>query len=213
MTDSKKPITIKMFLHRSSSRAAVAAEGFLSKYHEFLSSPEIGPIAGPILAQVKAGTLMPTPALAQLRDAVFAYKVQKDIAEANAKLAKASETAEDKPSSYKWQTIVYDPRGKMIVHTRKDAEGNIEHYPLDRTFKFNQHAEGWADRELFDEEPGSYAVITHNPTGAQETIERSDSIARIMKAGKRPVVRNGSPSSSLSFGVKSKPTRVTFSAG
>jgi len=212
-----KPITIKQWLHYSSTRSAASAIGFITKYREFLSSPEVTHIAGPVLAQVDAGTLMPTPALALLKDALNTYQNNKALAEVEAKLAKASETKEEKPSSFKWNTIVYDPRGNMIVHTRKDAEGNIEHYPLDRTFKFNQHAEGWADGELFDEEPGSYAVITHTPTGAIETIQRGDAIARIMRSKKSAVVRVGaspsSLSSSLSFGTKVKETRVSFSHG
>ena len=197
-----------MFLHRSTTRAAASAIGFLNTYNEFLHSAEVEPIAAPILAQVAEGSLMPTGALALLKDALNTYQNNKALAEVEAKLAKASE-ASSKPNNKTWQATVYDSKGNVIQVTNK--EGKL--VDLDEGFALNQRASEWADRRLFESEPNSYAVITHVPTGARETIERGDAIARIMRSKKSPAVRVGAPSSSLSFGTKVKETRVSFSHG
>jgi hypothetical protein len=42
----------------------------MDTYNEFLHSAEVEPIAAPILAQVAEGSLMPTGALALLKDAL-----------------------------------------------------------------------------------------------------------------------------------------------
>jgi len=210
MSDAKKrPITIKQWLHYSSTRSAASAIGFLTKYREFLRSSEVSHIAAPILAQVDAGTLLPTPALVILKDALNTYQNNKALAEVEAKLAKASETKEEKPSKT-WQATVYDSKGNVIQATNK--EGKL--VDLDMSFKLNQEATGWVDRRLFNCEPNSYAVITHTPTNAIETIQRGDAIARIMRSKKAPAARAGSKSAgSLSWGSKASQTRVTFSAG
>jgi len=184
----------------------------MDTYNEFLHSAEVEPIAAPILAQVAEGSLMPTGALALLKDALNTYQNNKALAEVEAKLAKASETKEERPSKT-WQATVYDPKGNVIQVSRTDTDGNVEIVDLDEGFALNQRATEWADRRLFECEPNSYAVITHTPTGAIETIQRGDAIARIMRSKKSPAVRVGASSSSLSFGTKVKETRVSFSHG
>lgn len=206
-----KKITIKQWLHYSSTRSAASAIGFLDKYREWLETSEVKPIAAPILAQINAGTLMPTPALDLLKEAINAYQNQKALAEVEAKLAAKVNTTDD--TKYKprknWQAIIYDPKGNIV--SQVNAQGKM--VDLDESFELNQRASEWADRRLFECEPNSYAVITHTPTNAIETIERGHAISRIMRGKKSPAVRVGQPSSALSFGCKVHQTRVTFSGG
>jgi hypothetical protein len=123
MSDAKKrPITIKMFLHRSTTRAAASAIGFLNTYNEFLHSAEVEPIAAPILAQVAEGSLMPTAALAMLKDALNTYQNNKALAEVEAKLAaQSSEHTSERPSKT-WQATVYDSKGNVIQMTNKEGK-------------------------------------------------------------------------------------------
>jgi hypothetical protein len=217
--NSDKPISVKMWLRRSQSKAAASALGFLSKYREWLQTSEVAHIAAPILTQIDAGTLLPTPALELLKTAISTYHNEKTVAEVEAKLAaKSADVAEGESNGESgaiknWQATVYDPKGNVVIVSWETAEG-IRTKALDESFNLNQRATGWADRRLFEDcSPGSYAIITHIPTGATETIQRGDAYARILRSGKRPAVRSGSKGNSLGFQTKAHQTRVSFSAG
>jgi len=201
-----------MWLRKANSKASASALGFIQSYREWLVSSEVAPIATPIIRQVDEGTLMPTNALPQLRDAIFAYMVKQEADQAEAKhAAKLDQSEGDSEGPAKvWRATIYNSKGE-IVQARK-ANGKVE--DLIQEFSLNQRASEWVDRRLVLDCPSDcHGVVTHLPTGRELTIERADSHARVFRPGKRPVIRNGKPSGGLGFQAKASQTRVTFSAG
>ena len=111
-----------------------------------------------------------------------------------------------------WCVTVYDCRGNVVQDSRgKDIVAG---------FDLASAADRFADRRLFDSEPGSYAIVNNtrmlradDSPILSNTVTRDDAIPRVLKGRRPSVSRKGAPPSGLSFGCKVSQTRVTFSAG
>jgi len=218
MADTKeRKMTAKGFLAKTNTKAANSALAFLSQYREYLLTGELSAKAGPILSkldtdraealsQKRDTSVMAAEALREIQYAVMSHIIESDV-------VKADKVAEPAPRQSKnpWRTTIYNAEGE--VQTRVTEKGEVE--DLVKGFDLGQRANEWADRRLFDGASDWYAIVQHTVLANVFTrIERSDSIARILKQPKGPAIQQkGKSTKTLGFGVKAKETRVSFSRG
>lgn len=207
MTTERK-MTARGFLAKTNTKAAMSAKGFIDGYREYLLTGEVAYVTAPIVEKLDNGALLPTPALNEIRDAVFAHVLELDRIKAEESIEKAGSPSVN--SEKHFHVTVIDAATGMVCMREKE-DGTLE--KLSKRFSKPQDAERWADRRLFDGAPSWFAKVTHHDT-PWDIIERDDAIARILKrprnASTRTVKYGGS---SLNFGTKVKETTVKFSQG
>lgn len=202
-------MTPKGFLHKTTTKAAGSALAFLASYREYLLTSEVSVVTSPIIARLDAGEILPTPALEEVKAAVFTHMLASDALKAEAAIEKQQQPKKTKPHV----AMIYDETG--VIATRLNEEGEVEE--LIKAFDMPQDAMRWIDRRLVEAAPRSYATLDHTKTvGAgsamQETITRNESFERIYKVARGPVMKPQSKSTPrLGFGVKAHPSKSTFS--
>lgn len=205
MSDNRK-MSAKGFLHKANLKAGNSASAFLLAHREWLTTGEIASIAMPILAKVEANEIMPTPALQEIKNAVFNHMIASEISKAE----KAIEKAQEPGSTKAHVATILDENGKIATHI--NAKGNEE--DLIKSFDLPQEAMRWVIRRLIEAAPNSYAVIDHIKTVQQEIVTRDDAFAIEFRTKKGPVMKAHSKTTSkLSFGVKASQDHASFSRG
>ena len=203
------------FLRKAQGK--VSAAGFLAEQRAWLLSLDAAiaalPVDGeplkttsPILAKVDNGSLLPTPALAQIGKVVLDFHLATETAKA--------EAAQDKsamPGAKPLVTTIYDADG--VVLTKVTEKGEIK--DLIEKFTSEADAQGWADRRLFEQSPGSYAVIRDGRMASWERmILRDASVSRIMKEKKKAVMTHGpAKEAPLTSRMRVAPTHFRTSGG
>lgn len=206
MTTEKKPrnMTPNGFLSKAVN--AKSALAFLEAHRDYMLTGEIAKVTSPILKKVDEKELLPSPALAEIRTAVMNHIMISAINSARNSAEKAQASGSpDKP----YLANVYDADGKIVEV--KNAEGEL--VELSKAFALPQEAERWCDRRL--EECASDCrgeVIATHMNMMVSHISRVEALGRLLKQ------RGGStggkaPSGNLSWGVKAKPSKSTFSHG
>ena len=205
MAETKeRKMSPKGFLAKTQTKAANSAIAFLAQYRDYLVTGELKDKTSPIIAQVDAGELLPTPALREIQYAVMTHIIESDAAKAD----KAAEPA-TKGTRKSWKASIYDAAG--VLQTKINGKGEEE--DLIQGFDLGQRANEWADRRLFEGTHGWYAIVEHTTlTNVSSRIERGDAMARVLRQPKGPAIhQKGKSTKTLGFGVKAKQTRVTFS--
>jgi len=207
-------MTNKMFLHRASGKAAISASAFLEQHREFLQSGELELFTTPILLKVDSRELMPTPALEEIKSVVLAHHLAEQIRIEQEKMEKAGEPTK---SSKSYVATIYNSKTGEVVQEKNDKGKIVD---LKESFDDGTRAEGWTDRRLFDGAPHWFGVVESTKLFRQDgtafaaTILRDDSIARILRKPKAPVMKAQKKAGGrLSFGVKAKESRASFSRG
>lgn len=214
-TDKKeRNMTPRGFLHKSNTKAGASASGFLAQYRSYLETGELAEVTSPILRKLDDKALMPTPALEAIKAVVLIHMIAKDAEKANDSIqnpAKGS-TARVKP----WTSTIYNAKDE--IQTRINDDG--EEVELVASYDHPQDAERWVDRRLFEGQSDWYGVCVHstitiNGKPLTTTISRGDSIARLLKQKKGPVMQpqKGNGDGKLGFGAKVKESRCHFSKG
>lgn len=201
MSEDKKirNMSIKGFLHKA--KGQVNAREFLTTHKQFLLVNVCA--SAPVLSDMENGLILPTPALEKVRGFAFQAFLDGEIAKAE----KMNEPRESKTMDH--VVTIYDASGKVL--TRIDEDGDEKE--LVKGFDLGQRGSEWADRRLFEQESGAYAIIVH-AVGSPSRIERDDAIARIFKKGPGQSCRkNAKAPGRLSFGVKAVQSRASFSGG
>jgi hypothetical protein len=183
-----------------------SAEGFLKQYREYLLTGELYSITTPIVDRLDNGDLLPTPAMAELTNVVFAHIQAIETQKALDSIAnKESEGGSTAGASKPVQAIIFDSNGNET--DRKGCDKG-------------QEGMRWVDRRLFEASPGSYGEVVHTSVmikgePMKETISREDSFARIL--GNRspgPVLKRRPTSvSRLGGQMKVSQSRAHFSHG
>lgn len=216
MTDTKKrTMSAKGFLHKSNGKAALNAIAFLAAHREWLQTGELALFTTPILLKVDSRELMPTPALEQIKEVVLAHHLAEEIRIAQEKMAKAGEPTEGKSKNY--VATVWNSKGEIVQ--APDSNGKIK--DLKDSFDTSTQAERWADNRLFEGAPDWFCVVETTHVFKQDgspftaTILRDDSIARILKRPKAPVMKaqKSGKGGKLSWGVKVHESKASFSHG
>jgi hypothetical protein len=213
MTERK--MSPKGFLHKASGKAANSASAFIATHREWLETGELALFTTPILLKVDSREMMPTPALEEIKAVVLAHHLAEEIRLAQEKMEKADEPTEGKSKSY--VARIYDSKTGEVVQEKNDKGKLVD---LKESFDDGTRAEGWTDRRLFAGAPHWFGVVESTKLFRQDgtafaaTILRDDSIARILRKPKAPVMKAQKKSGGrLSFGVKAKESRASFSRG
>jgi len=206
--DSEKKarnMTVRGFLAKTNSKAATSASAFISQYRDYLTTGELAPLTAPIVAKVESGTLMPTPALAEIQNAVLTHM----ILLANKEL-EATEGKVIIPSKKVWKAKILDGRGNICVRIKENGEAE----ELDRSFEHASEADRWVDRNLVECGSDCHGEIDHATMNIHTIVLRQDAMARVFKAKKGPTIHHKSKTTAtLGFGVKCSQDRASFSKG
>jgi hypothetical protein len=212
-TNKERTMSPKGFLHKATTKAAASASAFIAQHRAWLESGELKDATVAILASVDNHSMMPTPALEEIKVIVLNHLIASEIRKGEESIAAQEASPE---TSKNWIATIYNSKGEVV--TRINAKGNEEE--LRQSFDLAQEADRWTDRRLFDSEPDCYGVIQHtsllNKDGEAMafTIMRNDAIGRILQAPKGAVMKGQAKSSGrLGFGVKCKEDRSVFSRG
>jgi cell pole-organizing protein PopZ len=204
MTDRK--MSAKGFLHKTTTKAAGSAMAFLATHRDWLLNGEVAIATSPIIAKMDAGEILPTPCLEEVKAAVFNHMIAADALKAEASVEKEQAPKKTKPHV----GTIYEETG--AIATRINNEGEVEE--LIKSFDMPQDCQRWCDRRLVEAAPRSYATMDHVKTAQQEVINRDEAHERIFKVKSGPVIKPVSKSTPrLGFGVKSHPSKSTFSHG
>ncbi len=211
MSEKKeRKLTPKWFLHKTTTKAANSALAFITAHRDFLTMGELASKTSPILAKLDNKELFPTPALNQIKQAVLDHMI---ALEAN-KFEQAIEKAQnDEAQGKKSKPFVAQIlNAKMELCTRLKDNGEIEE--LQKEFDLPQEAQRWCDRRLVEGAPDWHATIDDARTGTHEYILRNESIQRTFRKKKGPTMHpRKMTTDKLSFGVRAKQDRASFSHG
>jgi len=217
MTTEKKTRSMspKGFLHKSTGKAALAAASFIETHRAWLETGELALFTTPILLQVDSKALMPTPALEQIKEVVLAHHLAEETRLAQEKMNSASESGEGKTSKA-YLAIIWNSKGE--IQQAEDSNGKMK--DLRQSFDKSTQAESWVDNRLFNGSPDWFGTIEATKLFKQDgsvftaTVLRVDAIGRVLKAPKGPVLKAQKKSGGrLSFGVKCKESKASFSRG
>jgi hypothetical protein len=229
-TDTKikaeRKMTVNGFLKKAST--ANSALGFLSAHKEWMLSGELTSALQPILARIDDGSLMPTPALGEIQQAVIDHigmvarakliksnekqikRIEKELA-SQAEATVVDDGGEGEPDTKVWTFTIYDSNDEIMCRTKENGE--IEE--LIRSFSRVSIGDRWADRALFAGASDWYGVCTHSVMNVRTIILRQDAIARVMHPGHSNTVmsKGNAKNATLSFRPKVKESRSVFSHG
>lgn len=222
MANKEKKMTPKWFLHKASTKTANSAQAFIAAHRAFLETGDLAEVTSPILRLMDDKQVMPTPALQLITQAVLSHMLKVEVDKADRQIRdqmRAEETGESKGFGTRkdWYACIKDAQGNIVETTNTVGEV-VE---LEQGFDLASQAERWVDRRLFDGAPDWYGEVAHTTmTSAKDglpltlRVERSDAIARILKKPKGPTIhRRAQSTAKLSFGVKIRESRSTFSHG
>lgn len=215
--EDKKPaaMTDKMFLHKSTTKAAVAAKSFIEAHRQFLLSGTLKKLTEPLIIKLDKGDALPTPTLEELKSAVLAHMLDVTVKQGIQQIKQHANGAEH-TTTKNYLATIYNSKDEVQTYI---VEGSGEVKDLVKGFDDGEHARDWCDRRLVDGLPDWYGEIVHtkltiNGEPWVATVERSDAIARIFRRKKTPTMHErGKSTKSLSFGVKAKQDRASFSKG
>lgn len=206
MSNDKRPMTPKMFLYRSNA-AKVSAIAFLAAHRAFLETGELAEVTSPILRMLDESTLLPTPALDLIREAVTVHTIRVEAEKAERRLLESLDGESQGKTVKNWIACVYDSKGNPIED-------------LEKSFELASDADRYVDRKLFDGASDWYGVVSHSRIMRADgdpisnIILRQDAIARILKIKKGPMSKKtGTRDGKLSFGVKAHQDHAHFSRG
>lgn len=196
-----KQMTPKGFFKKLNSKAAASALGFIAAHREYLLNGDLAELTKPILDRLDSGELFPTPAISKLKQVVASHIINMEKAKADKAIERASRVSNRIAKAF--EAVILDNAGRIVL----DDEGKDLH----KTFDKPQDAERWVDRRLFDN-PNTYGEVLHN--GAPwETIQRDDSIARLLKRPKTPFMKKSPTPGKLSGQIKIRAKNQSFSRG
>lgn len=204
MTTAARPLSPKMFLHRSFSKSCAAnIFGFLQGCKEFLTTGEIADQTSPIVAKMTAGLTDPKIALEEIQNAVHQHVMRKDLQLAEDRMNKQAHPRESKSSPV--SAKIFDGKGNLV-----DSEG----------FRLGQDGQRWLDRHLIAESPDCYGELIHNfimikGKVLSERIDRTDAFARVYNTQRGHQVMKRSPQSggSLHSKMRAVESKAHFSHG
>ena len=218
----EKPMSLRMFLHKSNAKAANSAIGFLAQHREWLEKGDAAPVAMPILRLLDQGAVLPTPGLEMIKQAVLDHMLYLETHETVEKLEAEQAGEEEAPSGPKafgttkpWVARIFDVEGNQLYKLNPKGE-EVE---LAMGFDQDYAATWWCYRRMAEGASDWYGTVASTTMVSKKDgkpltlkIERSEGMASLFKVKKGPVMHQTSTShQSLGFGVKCHQTRVTFS--
>ncbi len=202
-------MTAKGFLNKAAKQGARSAEGFIAQHREWLLTGTLAQFVTPILTQLDAKELYPTPALQAISAVVLGHMLAENIANADtsAKGEPATKPIKEPREEKAWIACIFNAAGDDIT--------------LRQGFDSCSDADRWCDRRLFDGAPDWFGTVVSTKMFGKDgqpistVILRQDAIARILAQPKGPACRKtGGSTGKLTFGMKAAvTTRASFSHG
>lgn len=219
-----KPMSPKLLLHRAN--ISKSALGFLQQYRDYMTTGELAETLSPIIRKVDDGSLMATPAVGEIAQAVMMHVIASDSLKLEQAIQKQthsptkgfrSSQAMSPPSlsnvsqsQKNWTAMVVDQND--VVQTYLDAKG--EEKELRASGNDVSTLDRWLDRKLFAGSSDWHGVIEHSVMKVRTIVDRQDAIARLMIGRKGPVSKGQAKSAGkLSFGMKVRNDVSHFSRG
>jgi hypothetical protein len=214
MSNTKaRKMTPQGFLHKTTTKAANAAAGFLETHRTWLTTGELAEMTSPILRKLDDKEILPTPALEAIKNVVYGYMIASEIRKGEERIAKIEAGGDRVPKN--WLATIYNKDGNICVRVKDGKE-----IPLQQEFDQPQEADRWCDRRLVEGETDWYGVVAHTTKTTKDgdplatTVLRNDAMARTHASRGGPVMKNQAKSAGkLSWGVKSRPSKASFSHG
>lgn len=188
---TERNMTERGFLAKS-SKIKVSAEAFISAHREYLQTGTLAALTTPILINLDKGSILPTPALNQIRQAVVEHMIAVQITKSEAKILKASTPKVSKP----FTASILNAKGEIVTYI--DSQGTKD---MIAHFESDIKAQDWCDRRLFDGAPDWYGKINDNRSQYQRTIDRNGSVSRTLRSKRGPTMKTS--------GSKSAPLRMS----
>ncbi len=212
--ESKKErkMTEKGFVFKCGTKAANSAAAFIAAHRDFLLTGTLKSVTEPILNKMDEGNILPTPALEELKNAVFTHMIIREGEAIENSIGKTREYSSNKNHI----ATIYDKDNNVLTFVNSKGETK----DLVKSFNLPQEAERWADLRLVEQAAGSYAIVIHSNTNQQSVISRETSymqqgsLSRIFKQKKtalHKIISKGS--GSLKPKMKCKHDHASFSRG
>ena len=192
----------KGFLSKA-TKPNVSAAGFLAKHREYMLSGEMAIVLKPVITQVDAGEIEAASALDKVATLAMHFINATNILKGQARSA---------PRNVKdWTAAIYDSEDTIQIRVKENGEEEEMYKEFDKS----SEADRWVDRRLsLDCGPDCYGEVIHTPSARRTVILRDDALARFYKKPKGPTMKpQPGGGGKLSFGVRVKETKVTFSGG
>lgn len=216
----ERKMTAKGFLNKAAKQGAKSAEGFIAQHREWLLTGTLAQFTAPILAQLDAKEVYPTPALQSISAVVLGHMLAENIASADTsqKGEPATKPIKEPREEKAWIACIFNAAGE--IQTRKN-ENTGDDITLRQGFDSSSDADRWCDRRLFDGAPDWFGTVVSTKMFGKDgqpisnVILREDAIARILKKPLAPAMRKtGGSTNKLSFGMKAAvSSRASFSHG
>lgn len=200
-------ITPKLFILRASQTKN--AVGFIQQYRQWLENGELASIVSPILRKIDSKSLFPTPGLQEIQNAVLVHHLSMEVQKQEILQAKKIVVANTPKPNKNYFAVVLDTNG--------DELPNYE----PQFFQHDTAAIHWVDLRLVKEAPGCYGEVSNLAMFDREGnplvlfVERDDSLHRLFRKKKGPVVQRKSMGLSKPLGnqMRCKQDRQSFSRG
>lgn len=209
MEKKVRAMTPKGFIKKSGGN--VSALAFILAQREWLVTGELCELTSPLLAQLDAKEILPTPCLESLRAIVMGYQLSKDTRIAE---AKTDGNVRKGKKEHDFIATIYNSVG--VIQTRTNDQG--EDVDLVQGFDSPSVASHWCDLRLIDGAPDWFGVVIHTKMIDKETEEpmsaivlRNDAIGRAFRAKRGAVMAKKPTQSKLSWGAKVKNFTCHFS--
>lgn len=211
---NERKMSPKGFLHKTTTKAALAAAAFLTAHREWLTTGELAEVTTPILRKMDEREIMPTPALEEIKKVVYDHMIASEIRKGEEKIAR--DEAGPERSHKDWSATIYDAEGNIAIRIKEDGKEE----KLTKEFDQPQEADRWVDRRLFEADSEWFGVVSSLTMKRKDgdpiasVVKRQDAIARMLKQRSGPVLdRPAKSAGKLSWGVKSRPSHARFSHG
>ena len=206
-----KKLTAKSFLTKTNQKAAKSAVAFIAAYHDYLLTGEIAPITAPIVLKVDAGELQATPALDEIRAAVWAHIQALEVAKAEKQIEKQIENANNPNASGNKIFMAMVVNGKGELQYQRDNNGDLK--PMKKNFDLPQEAYRWMCRQIFGA-PSDWIGISYHFGNEWETVDKDLAVYEILKKGPRPAMKKDKKTSArLGNNMKAVQKMSHFSHG
>jgi len=207
-------MTPKGFLSKA-TKPNISAAGFLAQHREYMLSGEMSIVLAPIIAKVDAGEIVPDMAVSKIADSTMHFIIASNILKGQ-KAMKAQEPGAPKESrgsrkAKDWSAGIYNSADDIQIRVKDNGEEEEMYKEFDKS----SDAERWVDRRLaLDCGPDCYGEVIHTSSKRRNVVLRDDALARFYKRPKSAVMKSQpSGGGSLSFGVRVKESKATFSKG
>ncbi len=207
-------MTPRKFLSLAVKNTKKSAEAFLASYRSFLETGELAEKVSPILLQMNAGDILPTPGFEAIKNVTLAHIIAQDASRAEASLEESQNHSTK--SSKPYVAVIMTAEGVVatVLDDKKEEKALRAH------FDHIQEAERWCQRRLnenVDDWHGEVSwlkCLTKAGVPMVTKITRAEAVYALREVHKSPFMHYNKSGGSLSKQkMKVKAKHTSFSQG